>query len=130
MRRTIAAAVVAGALVAGSAGAARAQVGSGWTRRSYTERLQYHHTGGPNIEQKSPAPSSFSDNYVSYSNSGGVRTFVLGSRRPGHHPLAADVAAGHGHLPERHHRLVLGRVPGAGLPRLRARGDHRQQRAM
>jgi hypothetical protein len=57
--------------------AAQAQVGSGWTQRSYSERLQYHHTGGPNIEQISPAPGSFSDAYVSYSKSGTLRTFVF-----------------------------------------------------
>jgi len=64
------------ALVA-AASVAHAQIGSGWTARTYTERLQYHHTGGPNIEQKSPAPSSFSDAYVSYTKSGGLRTFVF-----------------------------------------------------
>jgi hypothetical protein len=76
MRHVIVAAVVSCAVLA-AAGSASAQIGSGWTQRSYSERLQYHHTGGPNIEQKSPAPSSFSDAYVSYSNSGGVRTFVF-----------------------------------------------------
>jgi len=64
-------------VLAMAAPSAFAQIGSGWTQRTYSERLQYHHTGGPNIEQKSPAPSSFSDSYVSYSKSGGLRTFVF-----------------------------------------------------
>lgn len=66
--------VLAGLLATSSL---HAQIGSGWTQRSHVERLQWHHSGGPNIEQKTPAPSSFSDDYVSYSNSGGVRTFVF-----------------------------------------------------
>jgi len=59
------------------AASARAQIGSGWTQHSYSERLQYHHTGGPDLEQISPAPSSFSDSWVSYNNSSGVRTFIF-----------------------------------------------------
>src|SRR5689334_5552918 len=59
------------------AAAAHAQIGSGWTQKSYTERLQYHHTGGPDLEQISPAPSSYSDSWVSYNNSSGTRTFVF-----------------------------------------------------
>lgn len=55
--------------------AAQAQIGSGWSQHSYSERLEYHHTGGPSIETISPAPSSFSDSYVSYSKSGNLRTF-------------------------------------------------------
>jgi hypothetical protein len=54
-----------------------AQMGSGWTQQSYSERLEYHHTGGPEIETISPAPSSFSDAYISYANSGGVRSFAF-----------------------------------------------------
>jgi len=57
--------------------AANAQIGTGWSQKTYTERLQYHHTGGPDLEQISPAPSSFSDNWVSYSKSGSLRTFVF-----------------------------------------------------
>lgn len=59
------------------AASAQAQIGSGWTQKSYSERLEYHHTGGPSLETKSPAPSSFSDSWVSYNNSGGVRTFIF-----------------------------------------------------
>jgi Ricin-type beta-trefoil lectin domain-like len=59
------------------AGVAQAQLGSGWTQQNYSERLEYHHTGGPTIETISPAPSSFSDSWVSYNNSGGVRTFTF-----------------------------------------------------
>src|SRR6185369_17634227 len=66
-----------GALLLVGAGVAQAQVGSGWTQQNYSERLEYHHTGGPTIETISPAPPSFSDNWVSYNNSGGVRTFIF-----------------------------------------------------
>ncbi len=60
-----------------TATAANAQIGSGWTQQNYSERLEYHHSGGPEIETISPAPSSFSDAYISYKNSGGVRTFTF-----------------------------------------------------
>jgi hypothetical protein len=56
---------------------ARAQIGSGWTQKTYSERLEYHHTGGPEIETISPAPSSFSDSYIAYSKSSNLRTFTF-----------------------------------------------------
>src|SRR6185369_2199236 len=77
MKRTITVAALSSVVLAATPHLALAQIGSGWTQRSYSERRQYHHTGGPNIEQKSPAPSSLSDSYVSYTKSGDVRTFVF-----------------------------------------------------
>jgi hypothetical protein len=59
------------------ANVAPAQMGSGWTQQSYSERLEYHHTGGPEIETISPAPASFADAYIAYTNNGGLRTFVF-----------------------------------------------------
>ena len=64
-----------GAALLFGAGIAQAQMGSGWTQKSYSERLEYHHSGGPTIETISPAPSGFSDAYIAYTNNGGTRNF-------------------------------------------------------
>jgi len=54
---------------------AQAQMGSGWTQQSYTERLEYHHTGGDELDTISPAPSGFSDGYIAYTNVNNTRYF-------------------------------------------------------
>src|SRR6185369_15595630 len=64
-----------GALLLVGAGVAQAQVGSGWTQQNYSERLEYHHSGGPTIETISPAPSGFADSYIAYTNASNKRYF-------------------------------------------------------
>ncbi len=76
-RQKITIAIVSGAAFVATTGNAVAQIGSGWTRKSFSENLHTHHTGGATIENHSPAPSSYSDNYVSYKKSGELRTFVF-----------------------------------------------------
>ena len=53
----------------------QAQIGSGWTQQNYSERLQYHHSGGPEIESISPPPSGFADGYIAYTNINNKRYF-------------------------------------------------------
>ena len=64
-----------GSVLTFGASIAQAQMGGGWTQQSYSERLEYHHSGGPTIETISPAPSGFADAYIAYTNSGGTRYF-------------------------------------------------------
>ncbi len=68
-------AIACGSVLLFAAGIARAQVGSGWTQQSYSERLEYHHTGGDALDTISPAPSSYSDSWVSYTNLNNTRYF-------------------------------------------------------
>jgi hypothetical protein len=67
--------LIAAALLIGGTLAAHGQMGSGWTQQSYSERLEYHHTGGPSLETISPAPAGFSDNYIAYTNVNNTRSF-------------------------------------------------------
>ncbi|HXE43419.1 MAG TPA: hypothetical protein VN516_10370, partial [Candidatus Baltobacteraceae bacterium] len=67
--------VMLGATLLFGVSVAQAQMGSGWTQKSYTERLEYHHSGGPTIETISPAPSGFADSYIAYTNVSGTRYF-------------------------------------------------------
>jgi hypothetical protein len=60
-----------------AAGIAQAQMGSGWTQQSYSERLEYHHTGGDDLDTISPAPSSYSDDWVAYTNINNTRYFYF-----------------------------------------------------
>ena len=53
----------------------QAQVGSGWTQQNYSERLEYHHTGGDSLDTISPAPSGFSDGWIAYTNTNNKRYF-------------------------------------------------------
>jgi len=53
----------------------RAQLGTGWTVKTVTERLQYE--TNDILFSITPAPSSFSNNFCAYSKSGNTRTFQL-----------------------------------------------------
>ena len=55
--------------------AAHAQVGSGWTQVSFSERLEYE--TNDILNTISPPPASFTDNFLHYDNTGGVETFQL-----------------------------------------------------
>jgi len=63
------------AVILFAAGVARAQLGTGWTQQNYSERLQYHHTGGPDLESISPPPSGFADSWIAYTNVNNKRYF-------------------------------------------------------
>ena len=54
---------------------AHAQVGSGWTQQTFSERLEYE--TNDILNTISPPPDSFTDNYLHYDNTGGVETFQL-----------------------------------------------------
>jgi regulation of enolase protein 1 (concanavalin A-like superfamily) len=54
---------------------ARAQIGSGWTQTTYTERFEYE--SNDVLLTISPPPSSFNNGSCEYDNTGGVETFQL-----------------------------------------------------
>lgn len=56
-------------------GAALAQVGSGWTLKTFSERFEYE--SNDVLITISPPPSSFNNGYCEYDNTGGVETFQL-----------------------------------------------------
>src|SRR5438105_1359249 len=53
----------------------RAQVGSGWTKQTFSERFEYE--TNDILNTISPPPSSFNDGLCEYDNTGGVETFQL-----------------------------------------------------
>ena len=55
--------------------AARAQVGSGWTQQTFSERFEYE--TNDILNTISPPPASFTDNFLHYDNTGGIETFQL-----------------------------------------------------
>ena len=55
--------------------AARAQIGSGWTQQTFSERLEFE--TNDILNTISPPPASFTDNFLHYDNTGGVETFQL-----------------------------------------------------
>lgn len=54
---------------------ARAQVGSGWTQQTFSERFEYE--SNDVLLTISPPPASFNNGYCEYDNTGGVETFQL-----------------------------------------------------
>jgi len=74
MIKTVITSGFSAALLLGT-GVARAQLGTGWTQQNYSERFEYHHTGGPTIETISPAPAGFADDYIAYTNVNNTRYF-------------------------------------------------------
>ena len=67
--------LLAGSALLFAAGVTQAQMGSGWTQQSYSERLEYHHTGGDSLDTISPAPSGFGDSWIAYTNVNNKRYF-------------------------------------------------------
>ena len=58
-----------------AAPALRAQLGTGWTAKTFTERLQYE--TNDILFSITPAPSSFDNGLCAYNKTGNVRTFQL-----------------------------------------------------
>src|SRR5580704_12299474 len=68
--------LLSGSALLFAASVVQAQMGSGWTQQSYSERLEYHHTGGDDLDTISPAPSSgFADSWIAYTNKNSTRYF-------------------------------------------------------
>ena len=55
--------------------AAQAQVGGGWTLKTFSERFEYE--SNDVLLTISPPPSNFNNGYCEYDNTGGVETFQL-----------------------------------------------------
>jgi hypothetical protein len=76
MNPRLKATLLSGSALLFAASVVQAQMGSGWTQQSYTERLEYHHTGGDDLDTISPAPSSgFADSWIAYTNKNSTRYF-------------------------------------------------------
>jgi hypothetical protein len=63
------------AIAFGLALTAHAQIGSGWTQQTFSERLEFE--TNDILNTISPPPASFTDNDLHYDNTGGVETFQL-----------------------------------------------------
>lgn len=71
--------LVAGLLLSTFALTASAQLGSGWTKVTFSERFEYE--SNDVLRSISPPPSSFNNGYCSYAKSGVVETFKLLTHR-------------------------------------------------